>query len=348
MQVRLILLLTFAAFSAKAEWVFHAPYLGQAVGLPGQASVPSREIAEATKRADLIVITRSLELNTADSKSYRGRHEVVEVLKGRRESLVELDWKPSATGIKPGSKHLFFLKQLKGEGHLEVLKEIYIHAEGFPCCRTYGAMDGGTAATLAVIRFLIDSSQDQGLEAAREELLREVRKDHAHRQHTAVLLALELDHVSSLPALRYAVENRVEGFIPAVYELCRLDGSKGTRAALALVGEVDRYQEAQVFDAIARAKNQESVALLIELGNRDPKRRVSCAFAIREVNSKGLADAVAKWEADGKHTGQVEKLNGSGFIPTRLTSDLLKLAVEGEMVDPNGFASLDPGVLKKK
>lgn len=330
------ILAALAAFpiAAAAEWRYEMPYLGPE---PLRASdAPLSEVSEATLAADSIVLatSRTLDLSGHDSSTgegvYRGELGIDEVLKGRVDSPIELSWRPSATGIEAGSRHLFFIHEANGE--LEVLKEIYVHREGYPCCRTYGAMDGGTASTLAVIRALLEPDRE-ALNAAEMALLEDIESEKTQRQWTAVMLAAELNRPASIPALRSAIGRQTDGFFVAIRAFCRIDGARGAASGLSLLGadhEFDRHAVARVFNAIAMAENADAVEQLLKFGTERPEHRVSCAFAIRNLDPDRLPEIVRAWEADGKHEDRIETLS-TGLGPSKpTTSDLLKSAVSGE------------------
>jgi len=146
-------------------------------------------VATAAQNADLIFIGTTKRLDTSAYERpghghYSGDFIPEQTIKGSvAEPALTLTWDPSATGLDLGSKHIFLVK--RRQGTLEVLKEIYIHMEGFPCCRTYGAMDGGTTITLDAISYLV--SPKAGLPAGyNDRLLYELKQESVYRQATAV------------------------------------------------------------------------------------------------------------------------------------------------------------------
>lgn len=294
-------------------------------------------LSTAVAESDIVFQGRSvsIDLSGYDSQkgsgTYSGEVAVTSSLKGQLStSPLRLRWEPSATGLKAGSKHIFFLRR-DGE-HFKVLKEIFVHELPHPCCRTYWAYDGGTDSTLHAIRLLIDPKLPDRLFA--QSLESDVRTDRVHQQATAVMLACETLRPASLPAMLYAVENHTEDFVHAVYAACQLDGQKGAQSALEHLSASVHHPACLAFDAIAAAKAPKSVSVLEAFGDTHPEHRVSCAFAIREIDPKTLTATIARWKSDGKNTGLTHgfELQNRWIRQTATVDQLLDLALAGGTV----------------
>ena len=291
-------------------------------------------VADAVRASDIIftAVTTKLDLSQYhDGKgTYSGTVTPQTLLKGRLEKAeLNLVWEPSATGIEPGSNHIFFVRTR--DGGFDVVKEIFVHKPPYLCCRTYGVYDGGTQATLQSIRLLVAPSEALPDYAA--TLTADLKQDSGQRQATAVMLACETLRPECLAPLLFAISNHVDHYIHAVYGACRLDGEQGASAALALL-LAGHAGEHLIFDAIGAAKNPKSVPILDQFGTDHPDYRVSCAFAIREIEPSKLADAIRRWRADGKHKELVHEFRlDNGWFPVSLSADtLLEHALTGTKV----------------
>jgi hypothetical protein len=309
-------------------------------------------LADAVRASDIIftAVTTKVDLSQYhDGKgSYSGTVTPRTFLKGRlAKAELNLVWEPSATGIEPGSNHVFFVRSR--DGRFDVVKEIYVHKAPYLCSRTYWVYDGGTEATIQSIRLLVAPAEPLPDYAA--TLIADLKQDSGQRQATAVMLACETLRPECLAPLLFAVSNHVAKYIHAVYGACRLDGEQGASAALALLlvgqgADVEREGESVapaallaaderlVFDAISAAKNPKSVPILDQFGTDHPDYRVSCAFAIREIEPSKLPDAIRRWRADGKHKELTHdfRLN-NGWFPVSLSADtLLEHALTGTRV----------------
>lgn len=294
-------------------------------------------LSTAVSESDIVFQGRSvsLDLSGYDSQkgngTYSGEVAVTSILKGKLATAHQrLKWEPSATGIKIGSQHIFFLRR-DGE-HFKVLKEIFVHELPHPCCRTYWAYDGGTDSTLHAIRLLIDPKlPDQSFA---QSLDSDVKTDRVHQQATAVMLAGETLRPASLPALLYAIENHTEDYVHAIYVACQLDGQKGAQSALAHLSSSVHHPACLVFDAIAAAKAPTSVSVLEAFGDTHPEHRASCAFAIREIDPKSLSVTTARWKADGKNAGLTHgfELQNRWIRQTATVDQLLDLTLTQETV----------------
>lgn len=297
-------------------------------------------ISDAVNASEIIftAVTTRLDLSQYhDGKgTYSGAVTPQTVLKGRlAKAELNLVWEPSATGIKPGSSHIFFLRAK--DGRFDVVKEIYVHEPPYLCSRTYGALDGGTEVTLQSIRLLVTPAEP--LPDYPATLTADLKQDSGDRQATAVRLACETLRPECLDPLLFAVSNHVAEYTQAVYGACRLDGEKGAGAALTLLLAKDKDEEPvadeeQVFDAISAAKNPKSVPILDQFGTDHPDYRVSCAFAIREIDPSKLPDAVRRWRADGKHKELAHEFRlYNGWHTVSLSADaLLEHALAGTRV----------------
>jgi hypothetical protein len=297
-------------------------------------------LSDAANASDVVftAVTTRLDLSQYHDGNgvYSGTVTPQTVLKGRlAKAELNLVWKPSATGIKPGSSHIFFVRA--NDGGFDVVKEIYVHKPPYLCSRTYGAYDGGTEATLQSIRLLVTPSEP--LPDYPATLTADLKQDSTQRQATAVWLACETLRPECLGPLLFAVRNHVTEYTQAVYGACRLDGEKGARAALKLLLAKDKDKEPvadeeQVFDAISAAKSPKSVPILDQFGTDHPDYRVSCAFAIREIEPSKLPDVIRRWRADGKHKELVHDFRLSdGWFEVSLSADtLLEHALTGTRV----------------
>lgn len=313
---------------------YEGPYLG--AGTP-RFYEPKREIAAAALAADFVFIGTTRSLDTSHYEGigrgyYTGEIVPEKMLKSSAaEPLLELAWQPSATGIEAGSRHVFFVK--REDGKLKVVKEIFIHEGTYPCCRAYGAMDGGTEVTLDAIAYL--AAPEAGMPTGhKERLLAEMQERSVHRQGTAVYLANETRSAECLPGLEYAVANRTEFYPTAIYVSCLIDGAQGAKTALGLLDvpvERNRNETLAIYDAIARAGNAASVGPLKELGDARPEQRVSCAFAIAMIAPERVGPIVKGWIADGKHKGRSEVVSADWWDNSTYPVDvLLKAAAEGK------------------
>jgi hypothetical protein len=111
-----------------------------------------------------------------------------------------------------------------------------------------------------------------------------------------------------------------------------LDGRRGTTKALALLATHPEKQSL-IFDAIASAKSPQSIDALTEFGTDNPKYRVSCAFAIREIDTSTLSEVVRSWEGDGKHAEIQHTFYRIGWRTDTFSADaLLAKSINGEKV----------------
>ena len=314
------------------------PYDGAYLGtVTHRFEKPSREVAAAVQNADLVFVgtTGRLDASHFNGSTGQGGYtgDVVpdQMMKGSfSQPFLTLTWHPSATGLEAGSRHIFFVK--RRQDTLEVLKEIYIHKPDFPCCRTYGLMDGGTTITLDAIKFFV--SPQSGLPRGHNDrLLNELREESVHRQATAVLLAYETSRRECLPALLYAVAHRKEDYLVAVFTACTLDGENGAKTALGLLdvpASRSPMSKMAVFDAIATAGNPASVGPLKQLGDERAEYRVSCAFAIRQISVERSAPIIRAWLADHKQDGMTETLSNRWARRSCSIESLLDAALQGK------------------
>jgi hypothetical protein len=291
-------------------------------------------LADAVRSADVIFSGVTTELDLSKYRgigdgTYSGTVTPKIFYKGKLESeSMRLRWEPSATGIEPGSNHLFFIRSDAGDS--KVIKEIFVHEQPYMCCRTYWVHDGGTKATLQSVRLLVRPSDP--VEDYSETLLADLKQPAVQRQATAVMLACETMRPECLEPLLYAVTNRVEDFEHAIFGACRLDGFKGTTKALTLLATHPEDQPL-IFAAIASAKSPESIAILAKFGTVNPEYRVSCAFSIGEIDSSGLPEIVRGWREDGKHAGLIHTFHRIGRRVDNLSADdLLGKALRREKV----------------
>ena len=334
MKIAIFFLLLLSASLCRAESVFVGPYLGNALG----SVRPPREVATAVKDADLVFVGRTTRLDTSGYNGVTGVGDYVadlaseQVLKGTFSgAFITLKWHPNTTGFQVGSKHIFFVK--RKENTSEVLKEIFVHEpQTYPCCRTYGAMDGGTGITLDALSFFVSPLHDLPAGFG-DRLLSEVKEDHSQWQATAVFLGYEVSRRECLPALLYAVENFKDYWLIAVYASCILDGEQGAKVALGVLdhpSSLSAGMKARVFDAIAKAANPAAVGPLKRLGDEQPLYRVSCAFAIRQLSSAQLPAIIKAWLADHKHDGKVETVSTGYYQNTYSVESLLNDALQGK------------------
>lgn len=292
-------------------------------------------LSDAVRAADVIFtgVTSQLDLSQYHGigrGTYSGTVTPQKFLKGRLDQRdVKLAWEPSATGIEPGSNHIFFVRVRDSEHN--VVKEIFVHESPYMCSRTYWVYDGGTEATLQTIRLLVTPSES--IPQYPQTLLADLSQPAVQRQATAVMLACEALRPECLDPLLYAITNHVEHYFQAVYGACRLDGARGASAAL---GQISLHpnEQAEIFAPIAAAKNSRSVPVLERFGDEHPDCRVSCAFAIREIDASHLAEIIHRWRADGKHSHIVHTFFRSESSPRdRFTADdLLTNALTGKKV----------------
>lgn len=291
-------------------------------------------LADAVRAADIIFtgVTTQVDLSQyhgIGKGTYSGAITPQTFLKGRfAQRELNLTWEPSATGIKPGSNHIFFIRAK--DGGFNVVKEIYVHQSPYMCSRTYWVYDGGTEATLQTIRLLVTPSEP--LPEYPATLLADLKQPAGQRQATAVMLACEAMRPECLDPLLYAITHHVRDYVHAIYGACRLDGEQAATAALALVA-AHTDEQPQIFEAIGAAKNPKSVPILDQFGTEHPEYRASCAFAIREIDPTKLADAVRRWRADGKHTGIKHTFYRIGWrVDSYSADELLTKALNSEKV----------------
>jgi hypothetical protein len=313
---------------------YDGPYLGT---VTHRFEKPSCEVASAVQNADLVFIGTTRKLDTSNYDGITGQGSYIgdivpdQMMKGSfSQPFLTLTWHPSATSLEAGSRHIFFVK--RRQDTLEVLKEIYIHKPGFPCCRTYGLMDGGTTVTLDTIKFFV--SPRKGLpKGYAGRLLHELEEESVHRQATAVLLAYEASRKECLPALLYAVAHRKENYLVAVFTACQLNGEAGSKTAMGLLdvpSSRSPMSKMAVFDAIATAGNPASVGPLKQLGDARPEYRVSCAFTIRQISAGQAAPIIKAWLADHKQDGVTETLPNRWLRRSASVESLLNLALQGK------------------
>jgi hypothetical protein len=280
-------------------------------------------LSDAVRAADLIFMGATTRVDFSQyhgigKGTYSGIVVPKTFLKGHLEQReVNLIWEPSATGIKTGSNHIFFVRT--NNGGFNVAKEIYVHEPPYMCSRTYWFYDGGTEATVQSIHLLVKPSES--VPAYAETLLADLKQPAVQRQATAVMLACETMRAECLDPLLYAITNHVEHYLEAVYGACRLDGTWGATAALGQIASHPNEQ-AEIFAPIAAAKNPKSVSILEHFGDAHPDCRVSCAFAIREIDSSHLAEIIHRWQADGKDSQIVHTFfTSEDSPPYRFTAD---------------------------
>lgn len=268
-------------------------------------------LADAVREADVIFtgVTTQMDLSQyhgIGKGTYSGTITPQTFLKGSLDQReINLVWEPSATGIEPGSNHIFFVRIKDGKFH--VVKEIFVHKPPYICSRTYWVYDGGKEATIQTIRLLVSPSTPQPDYAA--TLLVDLKQPHVHRQATAVMLACETMRPECLDPLLYAVTHHVEDYVNAIYGACRLDGKRGATTALALIAsQPDEYR--QIFAAIAAAKNAQSVPILEQFGADYPEYRASCAVAIGGIEPTKLVELVQRWHIDGRHSSNLGHFEG--------------------------------------
>ncbi len=293
-------------------------------------------LADAVRSADVIFSGVTTKVDVSKYKgigngTYSGTVNPKTFFKGSlRDDSLSLEWEPSATGIELGSNHIFFIRT-KGED-FDVVKEIFVHAPPYMCSRAYWFYDGGTEATLQTIRLLVAPSEPVDTYAA--TLLADLKQPAVQRQATAVMLACETMRPECLEPLLYAVANHVEDFEHAIFGACRLDGRQGTPKALTLLTS-HAEEQSLIFDAISAAKSPESINILARFGTDNPEYRVSCAFAIKEIDSSTLAEVVRSWRSDGKHAEIKHTFSrGEGWrVNSSFSADaLLAKALSGEKV----------------
>lgn len=268
-------------------------------------------LGDAVREADVIFmgVTTRVDLSGYDSNgkgTYSGTITPQTFLKGSlNQREVNLAWEPSATSIEPGSNHMFFVR-IKNGG-FEVVKEIFFHQPPYKCSRTYWAYDGGADATVQTIKLLVSPSTPQPDYAA--TLLADLQDSSGQRQATAVMLACETLRPECLDPLLYAITHHVEYFDRATYGACRLDGKKGASAALGLIASHPN-DYGVIFEAIAAAKNAQSVPIVEQFGNDLPEYRASCAVAIGAIEPSKLAELTQRWHVDGKSGSRLRHFEG--------------------------------------
>lgn len=291
-------------------------------------------LADAVRSADVIFsgVTTTLDLSEYQGigkGTYSGTVTPTTFYKGKLESdSLRLRWEPSATGIEQGSNHVFFIRS--NDGDSKVIKEIFVHKPPYLCSRTYWFYDGGTEATIQSIRLLVRPSEP--VEGYAATLLDDLKQPAVQRQATAVMLACEVMRPECLEPLLFAITNHVEDFEHAIFGACRLDGRRGTTKALVLLATRPEKQSL-ILDAIASAKSPQSIEALTEFGTDNPKYRVSCAFAIREIDTSTLSEVVRGWRGDGKHAEIQHTFYRDGLRTDTFSADaLLAKAVNGQKV----------------
>jgi hypothetical protein len=291
-------------------------------------------LADAVRSADVIFSGVTTTLDISDYQgigkgTYSGNVTATKFFKGKLDAdSLKLRWEPSATGIEQGSNHIFFIRSNAGDS--EVIKEIFIHKPPYMCARTYWVYDGGIESTLQSIRLLVHPSDPASDYAA--TLLADLKQPAVQQQATAVMLACETMRPECLEPLLFAITNHVEDFEHAIFGACRLDGRRGTSEALALL-TAHPEEQSLIFDAIASAKSPESISALTKFGTDHPKYRVSCAFAIREIDTSKLSEVVRRWKDDGKHAEMQHNIYRIGRRKDTFSADaLLTKAINGEKV----------------
>ena len=323
-----------------AETIYDHPYVADIRWNP-----PTNGLAQLADQATLIFIGVSETLEPG----YTGLIRPLESIKGTlpHQPLV-LAWQPSATGISPGSKHLFFVLNDNGTNH--VLKEMYIHAGTYDAMRTYAALDGGRDTTLMVVRSLAGQPVDHA--ALSELLVREAQSDKVQRRQTASLLAADLASPDSIPALTHIVERQGEELPLVAYSLMRLSPDEGTKTvlrALAKDPRISPWLAAHFFHAIAKAKGSNSPALLAGFGKSHPEYQVSCAYTLAQLCGTNAIPIIQKWTVAPESLAKEKVSTGwtLNYIPREtMLKEAMSFAAKPEN-QQSGGAYFDPAAGSK-
>jgi len=308
------LLIVLSSAMATAESIYDQPYLGDSLANP-----PTRELASQIAAADLIIIGRTTKISEQSAGAgarLAATVTSVEVWKGTKPpGDLDLEWTPSATSLTAGSMHVLLIKH---DPARLVLREMYVHVPPHDLMRAFGAMDGGKDASFRVIKALIRPKASRS--GLADELKREV-KAGGQRSQTAVRLAIELDASDSIPALTEIVSTRGDSYSDAAYALVRLAGVKGVRTlldSLPATKSSDRVQETHAFAAIAAAGGRAAVPLVADFGRKQPRFRVSAAFALAKLGGKTARKQIETWIADPASSATERIFNGwTTHEPTR-------------------------------
>ncbi|HEY3355806.1 MAG TPA: hypothetical protein VGQ83_21315 [Polyangia bacterium] len=325
MRVAAIIALTLivGASTARAETTYDQPYLGDVTW-----SRPGPSLAALVGQTDVIFIGRTeMPVLDAAGRRYRGRVQPLEVIKGAVPPRFPamLSWAPSATELRPGSRHVFFLRR-QGE-HLLVIQEMYLADSPGETIRAYAALAGGRDATLLVLRRLSGAAVSSS--ALSSALLAEVRHPAGQRRQTATLLAADLRGPESVPALAEVIRVRGEYLPEAVAALVAIEPQRGVKAALDLLAarQLSRLAAAQVYDALARSDRPEIRPQVAAFGDRRPEARVSCAFVLARLAGPAALPTIRAWrDAPGAQT-TMERVGRGGVVQPVARRELLDRAL---------------------
>ncbi len=323
--VGLMLLISGATSSAHCESTYSRPYLGE---WPGFASRFSGEylreqaetgIPQRVREADLILLGEALELRenrdpNGSIETYDGLIRINEILKGRTDRVaLQLRFKPSATGIDKGARHVFFLV-LSDDGHPEVTDAWYLFPPRYNRMRVVGDYDCSREVGIGFLRLLATGSTPPEFA---ERLHGEYRSEEWGKRYSAVVMASFVEPEIGGDVLRAVVTGTADDplnrelFPTAAYALAAGEGDRGLRALLEALPRADntgRISESIVFDLVATLGTQELIPDILKIGQLHDEFAVSAAFALAGVGGDPACHAIETLHAESLRTGRSETI----------------------------------------
>jgi hypothetical protein len=333
--------------TASAEMRYMQPWMGtwpHAWWAEQYGTPPAESLAEVVRAADVILIGTAVTVRGAEDEkgrtTYSGDIRWGEVIQGKAESLGgpvgALTWEAYTTGIKPGARHLYFLKLRAGDRPL-VQKSCYLYDDPkYPMMRLFGATNCDASVGLDVVRFLATGKEVDDLAA---RLAVEYDRDVGHLGYSAIHMACSLPHRLAAPVLRKAVDpgpgvrGGLRQYAAAVYRMAKTGGVPGFRAILEGLARIpkeqtDRLPESIVFSAVGLYPGPEVVPVVREAVKAHPDWAPSAAFSLARIEGPDARAATAEWRADAVLRARSTRVDQGGFGADRTFGSLFDEAAE--------------------
>ena len=337
----------------SAESIYDQPYLGK-LGRPWDRfsarslEAQAREgLGGVVAAADLIILGTAQGLRELRSgkppdpdkvEAQEATVRVVRVLKGKTDQKeFKLRWTPSATSIRDGARHVFFLKLRKGADPL-VQKAMYLYPKRSNVMRIVGAYGCSEDVGLAVLDHLIHGSRPPGLP---KKLLAEYQSSSYGHMYSAAVMAASAKVEIGQEVLKRVIAERRRGrfnfdlFCTAAHALAAKKGDEGLKLLLVNIPVSrghERMAESVVFDLVAAYGTTKLVPRLVKFARENPRYGVSAAFALAGIGGDQARRGIGTLLADPGVSKRTEVVRdfGTRKVPA---ADLLRQALSACRAD---------------
>ncbi len=330
-----------------AERIYDRPYLGK-LGRPWDRFSARSLAAQAREglpgvvaAADLIILGTAQGLRELRSgqppdpdrvEAQEATVRVTRVLKGKTEqNEFKLRWIPSATGIRDGARHVFFLKLRKSADPL-VQRAMYLYPQRPSTMRMVGLYNCSEDTGLAVLDHLINGTRPTGLP---KKLLAEYQSSSYGYMYSGAVMAASVRIEIGQEVLKRVIAERRRGrfnfdlFSTAAHALAAKKGDEGLKLLLGNIPAPPGYgrmAESMVFDLVAAYGTTKLVPYLVKFARENPRYGVSAAFALVGIGGHQARQGIQALLADPAVSKRTEILRdfGTRRVPA---ADLLRQAL---------------------